>query len=316
MQLGLSLPDRHPDLFDFVAVGEGSVDVISQVDALPALDEKTTAFSQHRLPGGQAATAAAGVARLGWRARWIGVIGDDDGGRLLRRALEQERVDVAACLRAFAATRSAMVFVDRGSGRRAIVESRDPTLNVAEDEISDERLCSGRIVLVDGTDMQLSLRAATAARRAGRRTMVDLDYPHPAAMQLLREIDVVILPGSVVHDLTGISSPGRAVASLAKALPQTGLAVATLGEGGAVGWCRSGEVYVPAQAMDIQDTTGAGDAFRAGFAARWLETGAGAEVLDLLEYAALVAGLSCRRLGAQTGLPTRVEVANARSGRV
>jgi len=209
-----------------------------------------------------------------------------------------------------------MVFVDRGSGRRAIVESRDPALNVSENEISEETLCSGRIILVDGTDMQLSLRAATTARRAGRRTMVDLDYPHPATMQLLREIDVVILPGSFVHELTGISSPGRAVASLAEALPQTALVVTTLGEGGAVGWCRTGEVQVPAQTMDIQDTTGAGDAFRAGFAARWLETSAGADVLDLLEYAALVAGLSCRSLGAQTGLPSRVEVASARSKRV
>jgi ribokinase len=69
--------------------------------------------------------------------------------------------------------------------------------------------------------------------------------------------------------------------------------------------------------VDVRDTTGAGDAFRAGFAARWLNTGdADADVLDLLEYAALVAGLSCRGLGAQAGLPTADEVARARSARV
>jgi sugar/nucleoside kinase (ribokinase family) len=244
------------------------------------------------------------------------VTGDDEWGRMLRRALAQEGVDVAAVIRPATATRSAVVFVDQASGRRAIVESRDSALDLAADEISADTLCSGRI-LVDGTDMQLSLRTATTARRAGLRTMVDLDRRHPAAMQLLSEIDVVILPETLVNDLAATGASGKAVASLAAALPRAAIVVATLGEGGAVGWCRGKEIRVPAYPVDVRDTTGAGDAFRAGFAARWLEAGdADAEVLDLLEYAALVAGLSCRGLGAQTGLPTADEVARARSARV
>jgi ribokinase len=317
MRLGLSVPEQRDGLFDFAAVGEGGVDVISLVDSLPAFDRKTTASSRHVMAGGQAATAAAGVARLGWRSRWIGVTGDDDWGRLLRHALQQEGVDVAASVRPAAATRSAVVLVDRASGRRAIVESRDSALDMGADEISPGTLCSGRIILVDGTDMQLSLRTATAARRAGLRTMVDLDRQHPATMQLLSEIDVVILPDGLVQDLTATDTSGKAVANLAAALPRASIVAATLGEGGAVGWCRGEEIHVPAHTVEVRDTTGAGDAFRAGFAARWLETGgADPDVSDLLEYAALVAGLSCRGLGAQTGLPTQADVAHARSGRV
>jgi sugar/nucleoside kinase (ribokinase family) len=311
------VPERRDGLFDFVAVGEGGVDVISMVDSLPGLDRKASASSRYVMAGGQAATAAAGVARLGWRSRWIGATGDDDWGRLLRRALEHEGVDAVAPVRPAVATRSAVVLVDRPSGRRAIVESRDPALDMADDEISSATLCSGRIILVDGTDMPLSLRAATTARHAGLRTMVDLDRLHPAAMQLLSEIDVVILPEGLVHELTATGSSGKAVAKLAAALPQASIVVATLGEGGVVGWCRGEEMHLPAFTVEVQDTTGAGDAFRAGFAARWLETGdADPDVSDLLEYAALVAGLSCRGLGAQSGLPTAADVARARSGRV
>jgi sugar/nucleoside kinase (ribokinase family) len=317
MRFGLRVPERRPGQFDFVAVGEGGIDVISLVDSLPAFDSKTSASSRHVLPGGQAATAAAGVARLGWRSRWIGVTGDDDWGRMLRRSLEQHGVDVAASVRTATATRSAVVFVDEASGRRAIVESRDSALDMADTEVSADTLCSGRIVLVDGTDMHLSLRTATAARRAGLRTMVDLDRPHPDAMQLLSEIDVVIIPETLANELTATEASGKAVASLAGALPQAAVVVATLGEGGAVGWCRGEAIRVPAYPVEVRDTTGAGDAFRAGFAARWLETGeADGDVLDLLEYAALVAGLSCRGLGAQAGLPTAEEVARARSARV
>ena len=317
MRLGLRVPEPRTGLFDFVAAGEGGVDVLSVVDRLPAFDGKSAALSRHVMPGGQAATAAAGVARLGWNSRWIGATGDDEWGRVLRRALQQDGVDVAAPIRIATATRSAAVFVHHASGRRAIVESRDSALNVGAGEISPETLCSGRITLVDGTDMQLSLRTATAARRAGRRTMVDLDRRHPAEMQLLSEIDVVILPEALVSDLTSTDATGRAAATLAAALPRAALVVATLGEGGAVGWCRGEEIRVPAYRVDVRDTTGAGDAFRAGVAARWLETGdADVDVLDLLEYAALVAALSCRALGAQAGLPSADEVARARSARV
>ena len=317
MRLGLLVPEPRAGLFDFVAAGEGGVDVISLVNGLPEFDHKTSALSRHVLPGGQAATAAAAVARLGWRSRWVGVTGDDDWGRVLRRALQQDGVDIAASARPGTATRSAVVFVDQASGRRAIVESRDSALDMAADEVPTDTVCSGRITLVDGTDMQLSLQTATAARRAGLRTMVDLDRRHPAEMQLLAEIDVVILPEALINDLTSTDATGKAVASLAAALPRAAVVVATIGEGGAVGWCRGEEVRMPAYRVDVRDTTGAGDAFRAGFAARWLEAGDDdVDVLDLLEYAALVAGLSCRSLGAQTGLPTAAEAARVRSARV
>jgi hypothetical protein len=92
-------------------------------------------------------------------------------------------------------------------------------------------------------------------------------------------------------------------------LPQASICAATLGEGGVVGCCQGEEIHVPAFTVQVRDTTGAGDAFRAGFAARWLESGdADPDVRDLLEYAALVAGLSCMGLGAQSGLPPAAEV--------
>jgi sugar/nucleoside kinase (ribokinase family) len=72
--------------------------------------------------------------------------------------------------------------------------------------------------------------------------------------------------------------------------------------------CRRVEFETPAAAVEVVDTTGAGDAFRGGFAAGWLHMGAGAQVAALLEFASAVAALSCRAVGAQTSLPTRAEV--------
>jgi len=313
MHLGLGVPARSETLVDFAAVGEGGVDIVSMVDGLPAFDEKTAASDRCVLPGGQSATAAVGVARLGCRARWIGVTGDDDWGRMLRDALHNDGVDVVAPARPSTATRSAVVFVDNSTGRRAVIEYRDPALDAAAQELSEDAICSARIVLVDGTDLQLGIRAATAARRSGLRTMVDLDRDSPRAMELLSEIDIVILPEALVRSLSGIDSIGEATSRLGRLLHGAALVVATLGSEGALGWCRGEETSVPAYRVEVRDTTGAGDAFRAGFAARWLATAdAGADVPDLLEYASLVAALSCRQIGAQAGLPTAEQVARAR----
>jgi sugar/nucleoside kinase (ribokinase family) len=64
----------------------------------------------------------------------------------------------------------------------------------------------------------------------------------------------------------------------------------------------------PGRQVVVVDTTGAGDAFRAGFAAGWLREGDDAELESVLAYANTVAALNCRALGAQAALPTSDEV--------
>ena len=59
--------------------------------------------------------------------------------------------------------------------------------------------------------------------------------------------------------------------------------------------------------MTCVDSTGAGDAFRGGFAAACLRTPDG-EVEEIMAYANAVAALNCRGLGARGGLPTPAEV--------
>jgi len=301
---------------DFVSCGENSLDTIGVVNWRAPLPAKQRLTSLFDLPGGQAATAAVACARLGWRTRYVGTIGDDGGGHAIRSRFEVEHVDAVLTVRPGVPTRRAIVLVDEHSGDRAVMEARDPRLDFADGEVADEVFGGCRVLLVDGSDVAQSIRAAHAAQRAGARTILDLDRPGERVSELLAFIDVIVLPEQVVPVLAGVPDLGLALRILAR---DTGAAavVATMGPAGALAWCRDQEVRSPAVSGQVADTTGAGDAFRAGFAAFWLgQAGMDPELEDLLHAANLVASLNCRAVGAQEGLPYRDEVPEGLRGGV
>ena len=75
---------------------EHNLDLVAVVAEYPASNSKQRLQRFARLPGGQMATASAVCARLGWRASYIGVFGDDELGRVSRESLVSAGVDVSA----------------------------------------------------------------------------------------------------------------------------------------------------------------------------------------------------------------------------
>ena len=112
--------------------------------------------------------------------------------------------------------------------------------------------------------------------------------------------------------------PDRDEVDSARALLDTGPAVVLLTRGGdgVTVVTRDGETDVPALAVEVVDTIGAGDAFGGGFLAWWRREGLGAgdlartdAVLEATRYACLVAGRTVERAGASP--PRLSELATA-----
>jgi sugar/nucleoside kinase (ribokinase family) len=310
MTLGLSLPSHESKPFDVVGFGEASLDLVAVTRGWPEPDSKMPLDSFEILPGGQTATAMVACARLGWRARYVGALGDDEfGGRVLG-ALAAEGVEPTVVRRAETRSRFAVALVDRLSGRRTILEHRDPRLTVGEVDFPDEVWISGRLLMVDATDIPAATRAARAARAAGVPTLIDVERPADGLDALLESIDVIIAAGTFPAAHSGARSVGEGLARL-EARFRPALVVATLGPDGSLARWRGQEIRTPAPDVSVVDTTGAGDAFRGGFASAWLELGPQAAVPALLEFANKTGAANCRALGAQTGLPTRKELAGS-----
>ena len=316
MKLGRIVKPASPKFYDFVACGENSLDTIGVGPGLLPAAGKHRLHSLVELPGGQAATAAIACARLGWRTRYVGTIGDDPAGQIVRSRLDADGVDAQLTVRHAVSTRRAIVIVDDATGERTVLERRDARLDFRPGEVPAEIFSTARVVLVDGSDIEQSIRAAEAARLEGVRTLLDLDHHSDRAHQLMALIDVIVLPEPVVSPLAGVPGLGRALEVIGVE-SGAGAVVATLGPRGALGWCRAGEVRSPPQDASVVDSTGAGDAFRAGFAAAWLgAAGTDPDLEALLAGANLVAALSCRTVGAQEGLPQRWEVPGGLRGGV
>jgi sugar/nucleoside kinase (ribokinase family) len=206
-----------------------------------------------------------------------------------------------------ATNRVAVILVDAGAGRRTILWSRDPALRMEGiDDAGRAAVLSGRILLVDGEDVSASTMAARSARAAAIPTLVDIDDVQPGADALLHQIDAIITAEAFPAALTGHPDLGRALETIDREY-RPPLVCVTLGEGGSLARCGGREIRTRPFAVNCVDTTGAGDVFRAGFAAACLR-GSDGDIEAVLAYANAAAALSCRALGARGALPTTEEI--------
>jgi sugar/nucleoside kinase (ribokinase family) len=307
VKLPFVFPQADERRFDVVGFGLNSIDLVAVLDEFPRSDTKQHLRRFARLPGGQIATALTSCARLGWRARYIGSFGDEEFGRLSRQSLVDAGVDVTRARTVADATNQfAFVLVEEGSGARTVLWNRDPQLTMGPDDISQAAVQSGRVLIVDCFETAGATSAARYAREAGMLTIIDVEKPRDGIADLLRQIDAIIAAESFPSELTGYADLGRALTAIEHEF-QAPLVCVTLGKEGSLARSHGREIRTPAFPVTSVDTTGAGDAFRGGFAAGCLQNPEG-ELEDALRYANAVAALNCLGLGARGGLPTRDEV--------
>lgn len=316
MRLPFTLPAREARPFDVVGLGLNSVDLVAVVAEYPLSNTKQRLQRFARLPGGQTATAVAVCARLGWRASYLGRFGAEELGVLSRESLEREGVDTTGAETVPGATNQfAVVLVDARSGDRTVLWDRDPGLAIAAADVRRDRVVAGRLVLVDCHETAAAAQAARYAREAGTPSVVDVEKVRPGIGDLLQHIDAVIAAEAFPTELTGYESPGRAIEAIAREF-RSPLVCVTLGADGSLARCHGREIRTPAFSVPCIDSTGAGDAFRGGFAAGCLRAVAGdLGIEEVLTYANAVAALNCRALGARGGMPTVEEVDRLVAGR-
>jgi len=294
--------------FDAVGFGLNAVDHLVVVPAYPEFDTKTRLLEHVRSAGGQTASAMVGLQRLGLRTAYAGRFGTDDAGRFGLETLRATGVDCSRAEAVEGATNQiAFILIDARTGERTVIWDRDERLAYAEHEAPRDFAARGRVLHMDAHDPPACARLAREARAAGTIVSLDVDNIYEGLPALLPHVDLLISSKEFPHRLTGVADEREALRAVKERLREDAVVGMTLGERGAVVY--HGGRFVEAEAFAVpggcRDTTGAGDAFHAGFLYGLLQ---GEELEACLTLGCAVAALKCRALGARTALPTAPEL--------
>jgi len=289
-----------------LVVGSVNRDYLCTVPRLPAPGETVLAAGLVVGTGGKGANQAVAAARLGARTAFVGCVGDDADGRAVVSDLVAAGVDTGS-VRTVPDDRSGTAFVVVGEdGENSIVVAAGANGRLGPAEAAaavTTRVRPGDVVVAQAEVPVSAVQAvAHAAVAAGGRFVLNLAPYVPVPDTLLALCDPLVVNEGEAAELVG--SPVRDLAeanSAVSALRQrTRSAVVTLGADGAVVAAPDLVEHVPAEPVEVRDTTGAGDAFIGALAAR---LAAGEDLLAAVRAGVVAGTRAVGRTGAQTSCP-------------
>jgi len=327
----------NPDgaTLDLITIGRAIVDLYGE--QVGGRLEDMGSFAKY--VGGSPTNTAFGSARLGLKAGLISRVGADHFGRFIRETVAREGVDVRG-ISSDPARLTGLAFLGiRDFEHFPLLFYRRDCADMAlsEADIDPALIAEARATLISGTHLSTpqvfaaSLKAARAARAAGRKVVFDIDYrpvlwgltaldagetrfvADPAVTARLREAgrlcDLIVGTEEEFQVLGGEADP---IAALKAVRGETDALLVCkrgslgcvafpgpVGDGFETGVARAGV------AVEVFNVLGAGDAFMAGFLRGWLRD----EPLETaLDYANACGALVVSRHGCAPAMPTWPEL--------
>jgi len=297
---------------DIAIAGEVYVDhIFTDFDHVPLPGEEVFADQYGREAGGGTVNTACALARLGHRASLFGVFGRDEEAWLRSRlnsfgvhADDAYSSELPNALTVSMSTRSDRSFLSY-AGANNVLEKY-----VALPETIAALSKSQHIHFAMPLELELARMLLPALRSAGCTLSIDPGWRkdwflNPDSLNVLRMVDLFFPNEGEAQLLTGRNDPDDVLREFAAmGLEHT---VVKLGPRGAVAWRQNRSYKMTPPDVQVVDTTGAGDAFDAGFIDAWLS---GADIEEQLRRACICGSLSTRARGALTALPSRQEMLN------
>ena len=292
-----------------IVFGSLNMDLLMEVPVLPEPGQTVLSPGYVVKPGGKGNNQAVAAARAGAEVMMVGRVGEDDFGRQLIGNLNANGVNAAGVKTCGEPTGIACVCVDH-SGANFITVGTGANRLAQASQIPEAALHSAGTTLV----MQMEVPAEENwalidhAGECGATTLLNVAPAAAVPPNVLTKLDYLIVNEVEAEPVaTAIGVPAGDPLSTAQAIARHGdlTCVITLGKAGSVAAGPSGAWTVEAMQIVPVDTTGAGDAFTAVFAAALDETD---DLSTALHRATVAAALTCLALGAQESLPTATAI--------
>lgn len=283
-------------------LGIATLDYVYGVEHLPTRGEKYRARDLAVVGGGCAGNASAAIARLGGRS-WLSTrLADDLTGDRIVADLAGEGVDTGFARRVAGLRSPVSAILVDADGERMVVSYSDPAMPEEPDWLPTGLPAGADAVLADTRWGEGTLAALGLARAAGIPGVLDGDRrpPHP---DILAAASHVAFSAQALSEVAGEENPREGLAKLAQEADNW-LAV-TLGREGVLFIENGAVAHIPAFAVEVVDTLGAGDVWHGAFALALAERKSEREAI---RFASAVAAIKCTRFGGRAGSPRRDEV--------
>lgn len=315
--------------YDLLCVGNAIVDMLAYVDtdvvtdlgatpgSMTLIDTPTMEKIQKRIAiehvsgGGSAANTAVVAARMGVRTGYLGKVADDKAGQDFTHDLKAQQISFPSqSLREGdgkeAVPTARCIVLVTPDGQRTMFTYLGACVEFTPEDVQEDSVTQSAVTYLEGYlfdrphAQEAFYRAAELAHKAGRKTALTLSdmfcvqRHHGAFRQLVKDSIDILFANEM--EILALYETATLDDALAQAAQDVALVVVTRGGDGAVVQRADERHDVPTQPVKVVDTTGAGDAFAAGFLAGYSRDKALPECAELGNKAAAAV---ITRLGAR-----------------
>jgi sugar/nucleoside kinase (ribokinase family) len=301
-----------------VGIGSCGIDYFAIVPRLLGPEEKINAERTEIHPGGVTGNNLTQVARLGEKAGWLGLIGDDESGRLIARAFAEDGLDLSG-IEVIAGEKSTFTWIPVDArGERCIYMFPNVNAKLSAEQVRTRfagHIIKARHFHTEASQLPLPpiREAVRIAREAGVRVIFDLDVApsyfaqaglgsQNEMLETLKFVDVLKPCKAAAREITGETDYGKMADKLLGLGPK--IVAVTMGPEGSLVATANTMDHIPAFKVSVVDSTGAGDAFMGGLSYGLLR---GWDLPNVALFANACAALCCTKVGARA-MSNRAEV--------
>ncbi|MFC4620471.1 ribokinase [Camelliibacillus cellulosilyticus] len=278
-------------------IGSLNMDLVTEASVLPKRGETVFGEQFTLQPGGKGANQAVAAARLGAEVTMVGCVGKDVFGEQIRANLAANgvRTDYIRDI-PDVSSGTATIMINNGDNRIIVVAGANSHLLAEDIHRADDAIRESDVVLLQlETPLETVTAAAHAAKSHGALVILN-PAPYRTLPSDLLELVDYITPNKLEFDAMmrqGLSK------DIAKKI------IVTKGKEGSRYFDGTERVKIPSFAVEVVDTTGAGDTFNGALG---VALGAKKSLHDAVVFANAAGALSVTRWGAQAGMPTLEDV--------
>lgn len=292
-------------------VGSFAVGLTIRTETMPVFGQTILGSDFDFGPGGKGSNQAVGAARLGAAASLVTCLGKDELAGVADALYAAEGVDTRFIERTDErATGAGMIILNSEGDNFIILDmGANDLMDAAFVDRARGRIAQSDIVMsVLEIPVEAAHRAMELGKAEGARTILN---PAPATALpdgIFAHVDYLTPNESELRILMGLAAddptPTR---DLAGQLRQRGVGtvIVTMGDKGALVLSDDVDTIIATPKVDVVDTTGAGDAFNAGFA---VAIGEGLPLLEAVAWGTAAGAHACTALGVIPSLPSRDEL--------